>query len=160
MRCYLFTCVQRFLYYRCIRSDLLAFRRRSGVVYLFFSIRRQHTTCALVTGVQTCALPICERSLCGSCHDSRARTGYSGEQAERKWWRDRAWSSYRCKRRTHSGNIAWRTGDARIKTRHRQPLHWGWRGDGEGSRSVLNREKKEDGNRTEERRVGKEWGRK
>src|SRR3546814_9600613 len=26
---------------------------------LFFSIRRQHTSCALVTGVQTCALPIC-----------------------------------------------------------------------------------------------------
>src|SRR3546814_3753378 len=26
---------------------------------LFFSIRRRHTRCALVTGVQTCALPIC-----------------------------------------------------------------------------------------------------
>src|SRR3546814_2182258 len=25
---------------------------------LFFSIRRRHTRCALVTGVQTCALPI------------------------------------------------------------------------------------------------------
>src|SRR3546814_6023877 len=28
-------------------------------VYLFFSSRRRHTRCALVTGVQTCALPIC-----------------------------------------------------------------------------------------------------
>src|SRR3546814_2697555 len=27
---------------------------------LFFSSRRRHTRCALVTGVQTCALPICE----------------------------------------------------------------------------------------------------
>src|SRR3546814_6420030 len=27
---------------------------------LFFSSRRRHTICALVTGVQTCALPICE----------------------------------------------------------------------------------------------------
>src|SRR3546814_8000082 len=27
--------------------------------YVFFSSRRRHTTCALVTGVQTCALPIC-----------------------------------------------------------------------------------------------------
>src|SRR3546814_9537125 len=27
----------------------------------FFSSRRRHTRCALVTGVQTCALPICER---------------------------------------------------------------------------------------------------
>src|SRR3546814_2824906 len=28
-------------------------------LYLFFSSRRRHTRCALVTGVQTCALPIC-----------------------------------------------------------------------------------------------------
>src|SRR3546814_9991338 len=28
-------------------------------VYFFFSSRRRHTSCALVTGVQTCALPIC-----------------------------------------------------------------------------------------------------
>src|SRR3546814_17217918 len=27
----------------------------------FFSSRRRHTRCALVTGVQTCALPICPR---------------------------------------------------------------------------------------------------
>src|SRR3546814_5443635 len=27
----------------------------------FFSSRRRHTRCALVTGVQTCALPICHR---------------------------------------------------------------------------------------------------
>src|SRR3546814_3541391 len=27
-------------------------------VYFFFSVRRRHTRCALVTGVQTCALPI------------------------------------------------------------------------------------------------------
>src|SRR3546814_2945686 len=29
------------------------------VVSFFFSSRRRHTRCALVTGVQTCALPIC-----------------------------------------------------------------------------------------------------
>src|SRR3546814_3685039 len=29
--------------------------------YMFFSSRRQQTRCALVTGVQTCALPICDR---------------------------------------------------------------------------------------------------
>src|SRR3546814_4059483 len=29
----------------------------------FFSSRRRHTRCALVTGVQTCALPICRRIL-------------------------------------------------------------------------------------------------
>src|SRR3546814_948440 len=27
-------------------------------LYFFFSSRRRHTSCALVTGVQTCALPI------------------------------------------------------------------------------------------------------
>src|SRR3546814_16298877 len=31
----------------------------SGVVFFFCSSRRRHTRCALVTGVQTCALPIC-----------------------------------------------------------------------------------------------------
>src|SRR3546814_2881428 len=30
-------------------------------VVFFFSSRRRHTRCALVTGVQTCALPISER---------------------------------------------------------------------------------------------------
>src|SRR3546814_11629864 len=29
----------------------------------FFSSRRRHTRCALVTGVQTCALPICRLAL-------------------------------------------------------------------------------------------------
>src|SRR3546814_6855155 len=28
-------------------------------IVFFFSSRRRHTRCALVTGVQTCALPIC-----------------------------------------------------------------------------------------------------
>src|SRR3546814_4113943 len=30
--------------------------------FFFFSSRRRHTRCALVTGVQTCALPICRLS--------------------------------------------------------------------------------------------------
>src|SRR3546814_3390032 len=29
------------------------------IMMFFFSSRRRHTRCALVTGVQTCALPIC-----------------------------------------------------------------------------------------------------
>src|SRR3546814_1567061 len=33
------------------------------VCFFFFSSRRRHTICALVTGVQTCALPIYVRSL-------------------------------------------------------------------------------------------------
>src|SRR3546814_1385280 len=31
----------------------------SWLFCFFFSSRRRHTRCALVTGVQTCALPIC-----------------------------------------------------------------------------------------------------
>src|SRR3546814_8193587 len=31
--------------------------------FFFFASRRRHTRCALVTGVQTCALPICQRPL-------------------------------------------------------------------------------------------------
>src|SRR3546814_10742842 len=34
----------------------------SGVVIFFFSSRRRHTRCALVTGVQTCALPISDQA--------------------------------------------------------------------------------------------------
>src|SRR3546814_3945407 len=33
-----------------------------NVFGFFFSSRRRHTRCALVTGVQTCALPICEHA--------------------------------------------------------------------------------------------------
>src|SRR3546814_7840228 len=34
------------------------------VFFFFFSSRRRHTRCALVTGVQTCALPILLRARC------------------------------------------------------------------------------------------------
>src|SRR3546814_4012581 len=33
--------------------------------FCFFSSRRRHTRCALVTGVQTCALPILQRNWIG-----------------------------------------------------------------------------------------------
>src|SRR3546814_2032988 len=45
--------------------------------YFFFSSRRLHTRCALVTGVQTCALPICYLLIYFSClsrHKSQARS--------------------------------------------------------------------------------------
>src|SRR3546814_2410787 len=38
-----------------VRWDVCGWSR----VVFFFSSRRRHTRCALVTGVQTCALPIC-----------------------------------------------------------------------------------------------------
>src|SRR3546814_110384 len=42
--------------YRCLYGILFRF-------YFFFSSRRRHTRCALVTGVQTCALPISNFSI-------------------------------------------------------------------------------------------------
>src|SRR3546814_2350266 len=43
--------------------------------FFFFSSRRRHTRCALVTGVQTCALPIALGICCGwlYCADDRHR---------------------------------------------------------------------------------------
>src|SRR3546814_19172046 len=38
--------------------------------FFFFSSRRRHTRCALVTGVQTCALPICSKSVTGKDADA------------------------------------------------------------------------------------------
>src|SRR3546814_3198014 len=35
------------------------------IYFFFFSSRRRHTRCALVTGVQTCALPICQHVVAG-----------------------------------------------------------------------------------------------
>src|SRR3546814_5122247 len=40
--------------------------------FLFFSSRRRHTRCALVTGVQTCALPI---YICGTAASAGAFDG-------------------------------------------------------------------------------------
>src|SRR3546814_3481855 len=42
-----------------------------GSFYFFFSSRRRHTRCALVTGVQTCALPISLRRARDLAHHGR-----------------------------------------------------------------------------------------
>src|SRR3546814_53725 len=43
------------------------------IVYFFFSSRRRHTRCALVTGVQTCALPIFGLSAAGAVKPEMVR---------------------------------------------------------------------------------------
>src|SRR3546814_2485308 len=49
-----------------------------AIVFLFFfSSRRRHTRCALVTGVQTCALPICLRQTTRSQDPSSRRRSMS-----------------------------------------------------------------------------------
>src|SRR3546814_4116784 len=51
------------------------------MVFFFFSSRRRHTRCALVTGVQTCALPICARSASREHPDRPQVAGGGGAQA-------------------------------------------------------------------------------
>src|SRR3546814_10002322 len=45
------------------------------LLYFFFSSRRRHTRCALVTGVQTCALPISGSSPPAPRHRGPRRSG-------------------------------------------------------------------------------------
>src|SRR3546814_9694786 len=49
-------------------------------MYFFFSSRRRHTRCALVTGVQTCALPICTNGKGSSCAFLRATLEAQGRR--------------------------------------------------------------------------------
>src|SRR3546814_12409831 len=61
------------------------------LVLLFFSSRRRHTRCALVTGVQTCALPICDECLINryrACTGMLARFGIGGEALALLGWID------------------------------------------------------------------------
>src|SRR3546814_8549501 len=54
----------------CIALSIL-----SVLLVFFFSSRRRHTRCALVTGVQTCALPILFKRVVDDFRVSVARTG-------------------------------------------------------------------------------------
>src|SRR3546814_7702135 len=47
------------LFYCCRYSFMFCLFLFLILYFFFFSSRRRHTRCALVTGVQTCALPIC-----------------------------------------------------------------------------------------------------
>src|SRR3546814_4331191 len=54
-----------------------------SVVFFFFSSRRRHTRCALVTGVQTCALPILLRRMTASLdHPDHLRRSLSNRHLQ------------------------------------------------------------------------------
>src|SRR3546814_6066636 len=60
------------------------------VHFFFFSSRRRHTRCALVTGVQTCALPISQKIQHGRNHDEAAAHAqkhgqYARQYAQEEW---------------------------------------------------------------------------
>src|SRR3546814_17538849 len=96
---------RRSSYSSCVSAQLLVyfiFSRFISFSCFFFSSRRRHTRCALVTGVQTCALPIsCAESNEAACrmpclaaiaHDKAgqrkqpndpANSGYDGAEDDR-----------------------------------------------------------------------------
>src|SRR3546814_4268740 len=59
-----FSCIFTFFYYYLCLSLMF-------IVFFFFSSRRRHTRCALVTGVQTCALPIYNMTVTSERQQSR-----------------------------------------------------------------------------------------
>src|SRR3546814_296621 len=62
-------------------------------LYFFFSSRRRHTRCALVTGVQTCALPISSRFALADLVSDYA-LGVDKHELDRFrniWWDDAVW---------------------------------------------------------------------
>src|SRR3546814_12239251 len=91
-------------------------------VFFFFSSRRRHTRCALVTGVQTCALPISitpfddtilmsfdlDAGLHGHGMDELAATHLSHRSEERRVGKEcvstcrSRWSPYHYKKKKHS----------------------------------------------------------
>src|SRR3546814_16800815 len=60
--------------------------------FLFFSSRRRHTRCALVTGVQTCALPISQDEIVPASSVG-GRTSYRNAGRTRRDGAELAWSA-------------------------------------------------------------------
>src|SRR3546814_4240983 len=58
-RLYAVICVGVICCFLAVYCFLFRYSNRLPLIFFFFSSRRRHTRCALVTGVQTCALPIC-----------------------------------------------------------------------------------------------------
>src|SRR3546814_9977911 len=71
-------------------------------IVFFFSSRRRHTRCALVTGVQTCALPISTCSACGQTLDPLRPLAALTMPVAGEYRRPRP-SPYRFRPRKHDG---------------------------------------------------------
>src|SRR3546814_16392929 len=105
----------------------------------FFSSRRRHTRCALVTGVQTCALPIlpvrCLASTGSACRSTVPRS----VRPDRRFWG--------CVVRRNRGILKMDERPTRSSNRYH---HWQWPQNAKTDRDT------ESTSRSEERRVGTE----
>src|SRR3546814_1755986 len=72
---YLLRLVVPYIFVICV-----ALYRHNAFYVFFFSSRRRHTRCALVTGVQTCALPICACEK--GCQENGSQEGCSEESGK------------------------------------------------------------------------------
>src|SRR3546814_5265967 len=108
--------------------------------FFFFSSRRRHTSCALVTGVQTCALPIC---------DGRRKIRFDPQKLSPTEKRDRLELTEKKDLHLREGDrIRWTAND-KDRGLHNAALARVLTVDASGVTVE----------RSEERRVGKEWGR-
>src|SRR3546814_13156496 len=114
-----------------------------------FSSRRRHTRCALVTGVQTCALPIYE----GDTPAPQVVDEAADDQPQKGPDRD-AEAIKGDGRRPLRGLD--RIGDQRMRRRRAARLPYPDANAREEELDVIMRHSTQDGHRSEERRVGKE----
>src|SRR3546814_19786460 len=125
-------------------------------VFFFFSSRRRHTRCALVTGVQTCALPIysAQRRAGPGNAANQGRSGGRGiTRPERSVAKEGRGNPPDCQARQHSG----RDGPDLAAGGRNRPQS---RTADAAALPPQSREKRQQGTRTEERRVGKQGVRK
>src|SRR3546814_3328309 len=79
------------------------------VLLVFFcSSRRRHTRCALVTGVQTCALPICKAAQTPDLKPGQAHAGSAGAQQNARSGPGVVVPRETCPDHSRSGITTWR----------------------------------------------------
>src|SRR3546814_3410333 len=76
----------------------------------FFSSRSRHTRCALVTGVQTCALPISPRTRSARCARRHAASASAGRRGRAARWSRRARATPARSRSAGSEGRGWLAG--------------------------------------------------
>src|SRR3546814_19924947 len=126
-------------------------------MFFFFSSRRRHTRCALVTGVQTCALPISSaRESAVQLPETLAPAPLGGDlQASTVLMLDFKWSPdlWGGKRAKYEAAVG-RARAAQVDAQDRTGVGWGKSGSGRvalGGRRIIKKKQKEKRRRKRER---------